>query len=474
MSNVSVQQQILIQKPLSEVYPHLLDPMLLPVWNPFVLEARPLGAEAGGPASPYFLRMRVGWREFSLNLNLIRREEGGPLGAIELHGRGDRFKVIERYRLHEEKPGESVRLDYELTLRVPRRPAGLLAPLLRRYAERVLDHLKKGLEGAPSRWESSPWQKLSDRLLIPAIFGLSRSGYAWQKSRWTAVLRPLEGKRILITGATSELGMAAARGLARRGAELILVARHEKKLRHLSELIQAESGQKPRLEFANLSLMREVLALSRKLRDEGRPLHVLINNPSKLPTRRIITSEGLELAFANGLLGPFLLGEELRPVLELGQPARLIQVTSAALYAQALHPEDLESEKADYGPLRVYGRLRRALLDLGEVWARRWSAESIAVHNVCPGLVQRLGPLPGLPENWSAALGDFLRSPEQGVDTLIWLAAAPEIQGTSGLFWFDRRPRPTALVPGTRSRPERQEELYQKLLGYAARFQDQS
>lgn len=467
MSQVTVRQPILIQKPRQEVYRYLLDLSLLAVWNPFVLEARRIAAEPKNGEGPYALRMRVGWREFSLNLSRTAAEDGV---YIELHGRGDRFKVVERYWLSDDNAGQTVRIDYELTLRVPRRPAGLLTPLLQRYALRALSHLKKGLEGTPSRWESSPLQKLSDHLLIPAIFGLSRPGYARKKAKWTALLGPLEGKRILITGASSDLGVAAARGLARLGAELILVARHERKLRQLGELIQSETGTLPRLELANLSLMREVLALSQKLRSEFESLHVLINNPSKLPSRRIVTSEGLELAFANGLLGPYMLGESLRPLLAAGQPARLIQVTSVALYAQALHPEDLESERADYGPLQVYARLRRGLLDLSEVWARRWQSDSIHVHSVCPGWVQRLWPPPGLPEAWALKGHQWLRSPEQGVDTLIWLAAAPEISGTTGLFWYDRRPRPTALWPGTRSSPAKQDELYQRLCEYAARF----
>jgi NAD(P)-dependent dehydrogenase (short-subunit alcohol dehydrogenase family) len=184
------------------------------------------------------------------------------------------------------------------------------------------------------------------------------------------------------------------------------------------------------------------------------PLDVLVNNAGVMPPSRQLTADGVELAFATNVLGPFVLVDRLTP--HLGTGARVVNVSSGGMYAQRLRA-DLQS--ADYRPVRAYARTKRAEVVLTELWADRLSGRGVVVHAMHPGWADTPGVSSSL-STFAKVAGPILRTPDQGADTIVWLGGAPEALAATGLFWHDRRPRPTHLLPGTKETEEDRRRLW--------------
>ena len=308
-----------------------------------------------------------------------------------------------------------------------------------------------------------------DDVVLPGMMHFSSRGFAGAKDRWIGVTEDLGNKNVLITGPTSGIGAATARQLAKLGAQLIFVCRNEKKAQHFAELLEAEGYKRPRIEIADMSVVQGVEALAVRLLAKDQPIHVLINNAGALFNRRGVSAEGLELSFATLLLGPYVLTERLFPLLQKAGHARVINVSSGGMYTQALALDDMEFEKEDYNGDKAYARAKRGLVDLTEVWAERWKVDGITVHAMHPGWADTPGVSQAMPKFyiWTKP---WLRTAEQGADTVTWLAASKEAAETSGLFWLDRTPHSTSMIPGTRSAPRHQTLLAQKLDEYHQRL----
>lgn len=257
--------------------------------------------------------------------------------------------------------------------------------------------------------------------------------------------------------------------MAKLNAQLIFVCRNEKKAQLFADVLVEEGYRRPIIEIADISSVQETEALAARLLARDLPIHVLINNAGALFNHRGLSSEGLELSFATLLLGPFVLTEKLYPLLKKAGQSRVINVSSGGMYTQALALDDMEFEKEDYNGDKAYARAKRGLVDMTEVWAERWKDEGIVVHAMHPGWADTPGVSNAMPKfyDWTKA---WLRSPEQGADTVTWLAASKEAAETSGLFWLDRTPHSTSMIPGTRSTPRHQNLLAQKLEDYHRRL----
>jgi short-subunit dehydrogenase len=141
------------------------------------------------------------------------------------------------------------------------------------------------------------------------------------------------------------------------------------------------------------------------------------------------------------------------------------------MYTQAVQLQDLEYEHEDYNGSKAYARAKRGLVDMTELWAEDWKKDGIIVHSMHPGWADTPAVSHSLPQFYEKTK-PWLRTPEQGADTVVWLAATPEAASTTGLFWLDRTPHSTAIFPGTRSSPEVQTALRKKLEEYGQRFGD--
>ena len=295
-----------------------------------------------------------------------------------------------------------------------------------------------------------------DALLDTSLVGYTALGHRWRDLPEIDV--DLKGRVALVTGATSGLGRSTAESLARLGAKVIMVGRNPEKTARVAEAIIRESGNREvRTEITDLSSMAEIRALAARLEA---PIHLLVNNAGVLLPERRETEEGFETTFATNLLGHFLLTELLIDKLEA--PARIINVSSGGMYTQRIRVKDLQMERGRYDGTVAYARTKRAQVILTEIWAERLRDRGIVVHSMHPGWADTPGVSDSLPIFYKLTK-PFLRTPEQGADTIVWLCASPEAARTTGLFWHDRKPRPTHRSKGTRETPDERKALWDEL-----------
>lgn len=188
--------------------------------------------------------------------------------------------------------------------------------------------------------------KAMDATIAP---GFSKLGYWVRQRSWEPITESMDGRTVVITGATSGLGKAAASGLADLNASVILVGRNKEKAERVRAEIVAETGNDGvRIEIADLSLMAEIRDLAARLLAGGDPIHVLINNAGTLFRERSVTSEGIESTLATNLLGHFLLTNLLIPRLVESAPSRIINVTSGGMYSQRISIGNLQNDQGEY------------------------------------------------------------------------------------------------------------------------------
>ncbi len=300
-----------------------------------------------------------------------------------------------------------------------------------------------------------------DRTVAP---GYTRIGYAARRPSWDAADLDvsMEGRTVLVTGATTGLGAAAAEGFARLGARVCILARDPERGRHAREAIAARTGSADlAVGVCDLSSLDSVREFAARFRAEEPRLDVLVNNAGVLLNERRESVDGIEMTFATNVLGPFLLTNLLIPMLIESAPARIVNVSSGGMYSQRIDVDDLQSERVEYDGPRVYARTKRAQVILTELWAERLRDTGVVVHSMHPGWADTPGVETSLPR-FHRVTKPFLRSPQEGADTIVWLGAAPEAARSTGGFWHDRRRRPTHRVPWTKESARERELLWER------------
>lgn len=292
-------------------------------------------------------------------------------------------------------------------------------------------------------------------LSVPTFTNL---GYWWHSRSFSPLQADMSGRTVMVTGASGGLGLEAAKELSGMGARVVIVARNPEKL----DAAVAEIGDGVSYR-ADLSLLAQIRDLADEVLAGEDRIDVLINNVGVLLPERQVTAEGLEKTVATNLVGHFLLTNLLIPRLVKSAPGRIVNVTSGGMYAERIRPDDLQFEKGEYRGTIAYARAKRGQVILTEMWAERLAASGVTVHAMHPGWAETGGVTGALP-TFDKVMGPFLRTAEQGADTMVWLAAAPEPAETSGRLWFDRRQVPTHLVGSTRERPEEREALWRNLV----------
>ena len=291
------------------------------------------------------------------------------------------------------------------------------------------------------------------------VLGYGRPGYDIRRQLpgWPADPPRLDGKVVLVTGAGSGIGQAAAAGFTRLGASVLALARNQERADQAARLIRskAEAGRGAgtgplgdvRGVACDLSSLAEIYAFTDWLSQHEQRLDVLVNNAGVMPGERTRTVDGVELTFATHVLAPWVLTEQLTPLLLAAAPSRVINVTSGGQYDQKIPAGDLESADLRYGPKRVYARTKREELVLTQQWAQHLAGTGVHVHAMHPGWADTAGVQKWMPL-FRTATRFIIRSPEQGADTILWLGGAAEAIETTGLFWHDRRPRPATYLIG--------------------------
>jgi NAD(P)-dependent dehydrogenase (short-subunit alcohol dehydrogenase family) len=275
-----------------------------------------------------------------------------------------------------------------------------------------------------------------------------------------------------VTGATSGIGRAAAEELARCGAELVLVGRDRARGEAtLAEIRERTGNAELSLLLADLSSQAQIRRAAEEFLASGRPLHVLLNNAGVVELRRAETAEGIERTFAVNHLGYFLLTRLLEVRLRESAPARVVNVASDAHHYAGgrLDFDDLESRRA-YRVMQVYGKSKLANILFTRELARRLSGSGVTANALHPGFVgSNFGKNNGLLGRVSMTLlRPFARSPEKGAETAVWLCASPELEGTSGEYFFDRKPRRPHASAQSEEDARRLWELSERMTGLAS------
>jgi NAD(P)-dependent dehydrogenase (short-subunit alcohol dehydrogenase family) len=294
------------------------------------------------------------------------------------------------------------------------------------------------------------------------VLSYTRLGYTLRQVTWddNDLDVDMAGKVCLVTGATSGLGRATAEGLAHLGATVYMLARNEAKGKWVREgIVRRTANEKVHLEIADLSSLTSVREFGQGFQERESRLDVLINNAGALISERETSVEGFELSFATNVLGPFLLTRLLIPLLRASAPSRIVNVSSGGMYTQKLDVADLQFEHKPYNGVIAYAQAKRAQMILTELWAERLDGTGVTVNAMHPGWADTPGVQSSLP-TFRRLTKRSLRTPQQGADTILWLAAAQRPAGVSGRFWLDRRERGTHLLPGTQSSTRDRQRLW--------------
>ncbi|MBM7771159.1 NAD(P)-dependent dehydrogenase (short-subunit alcohol dehydrogenase family) [Actinokineospora baliensis] len=297
-----------------------------------------------------------------------------------------------------------------------------------------------------------------DRAVVP---GYTKIGFAVRSKFWAADPAPgaLDGKTAVVTGANSGLGRATVTELARLGATVHMIVRDPAKGERARDEIAAQlPGAHLEIGECDVSSLASVRAFAAAFTEAHGSLDVLVHNAGSLPPSRSETPEGNEITLATHVLGPFLLTGLLRPALAAAR-GRVIFVTSGGMYAARLHSEDPQYRHGEYKGGKAYARTKRMQVVLAEQWAQRLTDDGISVHSTHPGWADTPGVTGSLP-GFNKVMGPLLRTPAQGADTIVWLAAADKPGHSSGGFWHDRRVRPTHYLPWQHDDPQDRKELW--------------
>ncbi len=248
------------------------------------------------------------------------------------------------------------------------------------------------------------------------------------------------GKVALVTGGTSGIGKATAIALAAMGAEVVVTGRNPERGEKAVEEIRGDSGGKVSLMLADLAVQAEVRRLAEEFQDRYDRLDVLVNSAGLIQSKRTETPDGIETTLAINHLAPFLLTNLLLDLLKKSAPSRVVTVSSGAASMGNIDFDDLQSEKR-YRGFKVYGTTKLMNIMFTFELAERLRGTGVTGICVHPGAVNTSFGTNnnGFGTLLFRAFKPFMRSPEQGADTLIYLASSPDVEGMTGKYLSDRR-----------------------------------
>jgi NAD(P)-dependent dehydrogenase (short-subunit alcohol dehydrogenase family) len=290
--------------------------------------------------------------------------------------------------------------------------------------------------------------------------------------------KDMKDKVVVITGATSGIGQVAAENLARMGARIVQVARdRERGEAALKRLNEGAPGNAHVIQYADLSRLREMKRVASEIARAEPRIDVLINNAGAMFGSRQVTEDGLERTFALNHMAYFVLTYGLRERLIASAPARVLNTTSDAHQAATLDFKDLQSAEAydrrnflksmrRGGPgFKVYGRSKLCNILFTHELARRLADTGVTANSLHPGFVAtRFGHQSGGLISFGLGIAKrFALSPQQGAETLVYLASSPEVAGITGKYFYK-------CLPATPSREAQDDAMAQRLWTETARL----
>jgi len=248
----------------------------------------------------------------------------------------------------------------------------------------------------------------------------------------------LTGRRAVVTGASSGIGIETARALAAAGAEVTLAVRDPEAGRRSAEDLRSSTGSKQVL-VAPLDLADQRSVRAFVAAWEG-PLHLLVNNAGVMRTPERRTPEGWELQFATNHLGHFALATGLYPALAAAGRARVVSLSSVAHLDAPVDFDDIHFRRRAYDPGTAYAQSKTATALFAVEAQRRWAGHGITVNAVHPGAI--LSNLTRHMDqealNATIATGGYVfKTPEQGAATSVLAATWPQLDGVGGRYFED-------------------------------------
>ena len=249
----------------------------------------------------------------------------------------------------------------------------------------------------------------------------------------------LDGRVCIVTGANKGIGKSAARGLAAVGAEVVLACRRPDAGEAARREIETATGNRNLtvmdLDLASLASVRRFAAEFNATHDH---LNVLVNNAGIYTSKRTLTEDGFERTWEVDYLSHFLLTRLLLDSLRAGAPSRVINVSSNGHQMGRIDFEDLNRERRWSG-IRAYGQAKLAQILFTKELTRRFADAGVSAFAVHPGAVRTDWSQGGRGMRIGARIAwPFMLTPDQGADTIVWLASLDDVNGGSGKY-FTRR-----------------------------------
>ena len=279
----------------------------------------------------------------------------------------------------------------------------------------------------------------------------------------------MTGRLVVITGASSGIGAAAAEALGRRGATVVPLGRSAERLARVARRVQRAGGIAAEPVQADFASLDEVRRAADVLLDRHDEIHVLVNNAGLLMGRREVTRDGFETMLAVNHLAPFLLTNLLLDRLRTSAPARIVTTSSDIHRMGRIDFDDLNGERS-WSPWRSYSNSKLANVLFTRELARKLRGDRITANCLHPGVIRtRLGRNASGPMAIGWALTrPFVASPKRGAATIVHLAADPDVEGASGGYFARsrrKRPAPAALDAAA---ARRLWEVSERMVGLAA------
>jgi NAD(P)-dependent dehydrogenase (short-subunit alcohol dehydrogenase family) len=254
----------------------------------------------------------------------------------------------------------------------------------------------------------------------------------------------LSGRRAVVTGGSSGLGVETARALAGAGAEVTLAVRNVEAGERTAEDITATTGNK-RVLVAPLDLADQASVAAFGSAWTG-PLHILVNNAGIMATPLLRTAQGWEMQFATNHLGHFALAVGLHAALAAAGDARIVAVSSVGHVNGNVDFDDINFDRRPYDPWLAYGQSKTANVLFAVEAARRWAADGITANALNPGRIgstnlsrylNQVASAPAAFESGSTTSAVSVKNIEQGAATSVLLAGSPLVEGVTGRYFED-------------------------------------
>jgi NAD(P)-dependent dehydrogenase (short-subunit alcohol dehydrogenase family) len=255
----------------------------------------------------------------------------------------------------------------------------------------------------------------------------------------------MNDKICLVTGANSGIGKVTAKVLAAGGATVIMVCRNRDKGEAArDEIIGETRNENVDLMLADFSELDQIRRLAAEVKAKYPRLNTLVNNAGAYNGKRTLTPDGYETTFAVNHLGYFLLTVELLELLKSSAPARIVNVASEAHRNSHINFDDLNLENG-YSGWKSYAQSKLANVLFTYELARRLAGTGVTANCMHPGFVGTniFNNVRGVGGMIVRLIAPFMRTPEKGADTIIWLASSPEVEGITGRYFIDRKDQPS-------------------------------